>query len=307
MNPQNQPTPPVPQTAEELRQQLQRTFAEINQMNARFQQLSTELQTTREELNQTRAEAAARQLGGGGRAQAKPNKPTPFKGDPKANVESWLSQMDLYTQGEDADRAFAVAVSYLEGDAHTWFQTYKTTNEVRTWEELKEALLKRFNPLDKTLAARDKLARWRQVKDVSAFNRDFLQILLDIPDISEAEKLDRYTRGLKSHLWEPLCTKTYETLEQCMTDALKVEAAKRGNNQRINTSFRGKPAAIGPSGSNGGTSGSVPMDLSATDVIKKLTPEERERCMKEGLCLRCRAKGHMAKDCPKGKGRTSNQ
>ena len=213
----------------------------------------------------------------------------------------------MYTQGEAEDRAFAVAVSYLEGDAHTWFQTYKTANQVDTWEDLKEALLKRFNPLDKTLAARDKLARWRQVKDVASFNRDFLHILLDIPNIAEAEKLDRYTRGLKPHIWEPLCTKTYETLEQCMTDALKVEAAKRGTNQRTTGQFRGRSTPAGPSGGDGGTSGPVPMDLSATDVIKKLTPEERERCMKEGLCLRCREKGHMAKDCPKGRGRTSNQ
>ena len=36
------------------------------------------------------------------------------------------------------------------------------------------------------------------------------------------------------------------------------------------------------------------------DAIKvaKLTKEEREHCMKEGLCLRCRKKGHMARNCP---------
>ena len=36
------------------------------------------------------------------------------------------------------------------------------------------------------------------------------------------------------------------------------------------------------------------------DTIKvaKLSKEERERCMKEGLCLRCRKKGHVAQNCP---------
>ena len=35
--------------------------------------------------------------------------------------------------------------------------------------------------------------------------------------------------------------------------------------------------------------------------LQKLFPEEREKCMKEGLCLRSREKGHMAKSCPKGR------
>ena len=36
------------------------------------------------------------------------------------------------------------------------------------------------------------------------------------------------------------------------------------------------------------------------DAIKvaKLTKKKREWCMKEGLCLRCRKKGHMARNCP---------
>jgi hypothetical protein len=39
------------------------------------------------------------------------------------------------------------------------------------------------------------------------------------------------------------------------------------------------------------------MDVDAIKVAK-LTKEERDRCMREGLCLRCRKKGHMARNCP---------
>ncbi|KAI5115853.1 hypothetical protein M0805_006709 [Coniferiporia weirii] len=31
----------------------------------------------------------------------------------------------------------------------------------------------------------------------------------------------------------------------------------------------------------------------------RLTPEEREKCFKEGRCLACREKGHNSRDCPK--------
>jgi hypothetical protein len=41
------------------------------------------------------------------------------------------------------------------------------------------------------------------------------------------------------------------------------------------------------------------MELNATIAGQKLTPEEREKYMREGLCLRCREKGHMARECPK--------
>jgi hypothetical protein len=38
------------------------------------------------------------------------------------------------------------------------------------------------------------------------------------------------------------------------------------------------------------------MELGAVNV-KTLAPEERDICMIQGLCLRCRQPGHMAKDC----------
>ena len=39
------------------------------------------------------------------------------------------------------------------------------------------------------------------------------------------------------------------------------------------------------------------MDIDTKEKLKKLTPEERERCFKEGHCLLCQQKGHMASSC----------
>ena len=39
------------------------------------------------------------------------------------------------------------------------------------------------------------------------------------------------------------------------------------------------------------------MDVDTNERPRKLTPEEWDKCFKEGRCLRCRKKGHMATSC----------
>jgi hypothetical protein len=59
------------------------------------------------------------------------------------------------------------------------------------------------------------------------------------------------------------------------------------------------------------TPSSTSKDPKAMDVnkqktrIAKLTPEERDKCFKEGRCLACQEKGHNAQDCPRKMSLTS--
>ncbi len=56
------------------------------------------------------------------------------------------------------------------------------------------------------------------LNDVAAFNDDFQCIILDIPNISVDEQIDRYTRGLKRYIWKELCTNEYTNVRaQCAT------------------------------------------------------------------------------------------
>lgn len=76
--------------------------------------------------------------------------------------------------------------------------------------------------------ARDNLHAWRQIHDAETFNKTFLSVVVDIPDITAAERSDCYTRCLKRDIWEALCLKNYTKLENVMTDALRMKAAKAG-------------------------------------------------------------------------------
>jgi hypothetical protein len=200
----------------------------------------------------------------------KKNKPPTFDG--KSSPDSWIAHMTSYIHGLSDQQAFSIAITYLTTDAHDWFIANQTSataagHPMTSWVALTEALAKRFSPLNKVKLARDKLSRWRKLRDVPSYNTDFLKIILDIPHIGLDEQIDRYARGLKSYIWSELCTTDYTSLEALMRDAERVESAK-GNrfnpSQHNNGPFRPGPVA---------------MELNATVAVQKLTPEEREKCM----------------------------
>jgi hypothetical protein len=205
--------------------------------------------------------------------------------------------MDSYVQGLSDEQACAIAITYLTKDAHDWYIAFRNSNtSMQLWSILRETIAKRFNPLNKVKLARDKLSRWRQVKDVKTFNTDFLKILIDIPGISTDEQLDRYSRGLKPYVWSELCTTDYTNLEDLMRDAERVESAKAHRPQDRDRQRTGVMTS---------NTGPIPMELNAvSSTPTRLTPDERDRCIKEGLCLRCREKGHIARHCPKNSQRS---
>ena len=222
----------------------------------------------------------------------KHKRPDSYKG--KGSITSWITHMTNYIGNTPDTHALSIAVSYLEGSAHEWWIAYHQTPEgqnIATWSALQPALIRRFDTLNKAKIARDKLAKWKQMKDVSSFNDDFQKIILDIPNISVEEQIDRYTRGLKPYIWKELCTKEYYQLNDAMRDAERVESAHK----RL-----GKPPRNEPRTPRN-TQVPTPMDI-GTVTLKKLTPAERKQCIKEGRCFRCREKGHMSSKCPKGQG-----
>ncbi len=95
------------------------------------------------------------------------------------------------------------------------------------WPRLHEALIGRFEGLNKIKIARDKLARWKQIKDFSAFNEDFQKILLDIPTIIVEKQLDFYARRLQTYIWKELRTTEYTFLGELMREDERVEMAHR--------------------------------------------------------------------------------
>ena len=284
-----------PLTLETLANAVTDLQGQLANAHAQIAAQRNNLNETQQRLSMTAQELASHNSNSNPSAVSiipKVNKPQLYRG--KGSIVSWTTHMSNYLQNVDESQALTIAVSYLAEGAHEWWIVFKETEEGRNiqgWSSLKNALVGRFDTLNKEKVARDKLAKWKQLKDVASFNDDFQKILLDIPNISSEEQIDRYTRGLKPYIWRELCTKEYTRLSDAMKDAERIESA----HSRVNTSNKSYTKK-----SIGNDPKPVPMEIGNIE-LKKLSQEERQRCMREGLCLRCRQKGHMAKNCPKGR------
>ena len=83
--------------------------------------------------------------------------------------------MDSFLGDAPGQNFLNVARSYLDVHAHEWWIFYRQTKEgsaITTWFQLKDALTRRFQTLNKEKITRDKLKKWRQMKDVPCFNSD---------------------------------------------------------------------------------------------------------------------------------------
>ena len=109
-------------------------------------------------------------------------------------------------------------------------------------------------------------------------------------------------------LHEDLNSEVMREHRRTLSDAIRAARVARMNLQLLNTS-RGsnRMAARTARVSTGGTMAGTPTESNeiqskfrpATRTMrKKLTDSERAQLMKEGRCFKCRASGHLVKNCP---------
>lgn len=73
------------------------------------------------------------------------------------------------------------ALRYLSGNVREWWMVYSESvegQEIYTQREVNTALLSRVEAIKKERIVLDELARWKQVKDFSAFNNDLTKYYL---------------------------------------------------------------------------------------------------------------------------------
>lgn len=266
------------------------------------------------------------------RGVVKASKPKTYNGLRGSDPEVWLFQFNQYAdinQVLEQNKA-KLAATYLEGNAATWWrnlvmQTGDRTGSTITWQEFQLQLISMFKPVNSVKIARDRLAVLNQTNSVAKYNFDFTQLCLEIKDISESEKLDKYVRGLKDKIRVEVELAEPTTLAQAMSKAQRIDNITYQSRIAQNNAFGNRSynrdsnamdlSSIDDSGNNGtlsavrnntsngtsngskpnyGKTGSKPFTPS-----QKLSQEEFTYCQRNKLCLRCKEPGHVARYCTK--------
>src|SRR3954454_15841303 len=225
----------------------------------------------------------------------------------KGSVDLWIFQMQQYllaTGIKNDEQAVYLATNLLRGDAATWWRhRFKKitddVDELPNWKQFERLLSKKFKPVNATKVARDILARLCQTSSVKAYNAAFTSTILEIPNISEEEMVDRYVRGLKEKVCVEVELREPTDLEEAMRIADRFDTIAFAYTPR--TSFYPTKQQE-PRQSLGKHEhlGLAPMELdNITPRFKKLTDEEREKLRCAGACFACRQPGHMSLQCPR--------
>lgn len=202
----------------------------------------------------------------GVRRPDRPRLPAPKKFDGRSTtLDAWetecTQQFEWYDMADDVERV-KFAVAFTEGAAYDWWQHMPPSDRhaIQTYAQLVVALRKRFQPVTTADSARAAITVLTQGKStVHAYTMAFRRLLTPLDDMSEADRLFHFLRGLKPSIAVTVRTHGVDTLDNAISMAARVGS-------------QGEFAAIA-SGGVAAANSSAPMDLDALLAVEGLEQE----------------------------------
>lgn len=247
-------------------------------------------------------------------------RPPPFSGENRKNDLKWDEfsyRANSYFEAlglNELSRMTAMA-QLLTGDANLFWRTH-IEGKGFTYAAATDALCKKFTDHLEVEKARAKLRAIKYKGSVSALVTLIDRLCLHIPNISESERIDRFTAALPSEIRVPLAVQTPGTVSyaELCDKAERIDHAIKGAKESQPSTSRGgsstpmevnalSPSKFVPKGKPKGKPAQEPKPQAPkadgqAAKLPKLTPEEKERLKEQGLCFRCRVGKHTALECP---------
>ncbi|THG99328.1 hypothetical protein EW145_g7288 [Phellinidium pouzarii] len=257
--------------------------------------------------------------------EARLSKPNNFDGDKSCACRfpsSCQAYLSLNERIYNTDKSKIIFVlSFMQEKAAGDWATNRTTVALApnpttntptgfgTWVDFLNDFRNTFITTDDSADARCKLLNIKQTGTADNYNTQF-RSLVTRSNISDKNALsEMYQQGLTHGLIQRIYArdKLPDTMEEWYQAASRADNLYRrlqALNATSTTTTSSTPRSTRFKNLFSTTTSSSPTPTNSPNRPKKLTPEEREKCIKEGRCLACREVGHNARDCTKYKART---
>ena len=262
-------------------------------------------------------------------SRLKPKTPDTYNGS--YDPQTWLFQLRVYFRASnmvDEQQMVNYGISLLRGNAALYWRQLEelgVADTITSLTDFGEAITSQFQPINPQQVARDELASLTQRNmTIQEYRAAMTRICLQLPQVSDEEKKDRFIRGLRNpRIREEVFIRDPPTFDGAAQMAERLEASLRRtqNNFRQPVNYQNKgsnpwrnhQSYASRSTYNGyysqPTNRPVPMEIGNVSYQRRnydyrprrLTDRDRDDAYREGKCFYCREKGHIAKDCPKKK------
>jgi hypothetical protein len=303
----SQPSAPPPS----LEDQLAAANAQINQLNHQIQQAQVNAATM-----------TTTPTFSGRTKEPKLKDPEVFKGNRATTMEFLLKCAAIFhTQPHtfhSDDLKIAYVTNLLAGEAYEWIKPILLMDvELRpswfgTWDSFRTQFAKDFGDSDIKETSRQKLKKLTQTSSAITYATEFRKHSLYLKWGDEAFR-QAYFDGLKYDVQDKLLSpQEFPDLNSLIDASIRWDnllfQRRRGQPSNKGSSHAtvtprksgfGSPSTYTPRTPvvNSSTPGPVPMDIDSFAPKGPLTPAERERRVKNNLCLYCGKPGHRASDC----------
>ena len=240
-------------------------------------------------------------------------------------LENWIFSVDRYFSLIiiPTENQVLFMSTLLEGEALLWFrsnykeETYKTV----TWKDVKEQLKVYFAPPNQDRRLADKWASLRQTNDVFSYVSELEALAMQLPEMTDRQKLDKFIRGLKSktrievELRDPQTCKdayrladrfdrivygSYDTFLPSSQQQSQYTQPKNNVIEWDPTDTRGEPMLVDSASVKRRTLFKPRMAFNVVrpQLPNRLSDKEREELRQRNACFNCRKPGHIARECP---------
>lgn len=222
-------------------------------------------------------------------------------------LNAWIEAMEMRLDALKVPEKEMIrfAAFHLTGAAMSWFSAIRDTiTDTHTWFHFLVMLRNTFMPPNYINMLATKMEQLKQTTSVLEYALEFEEIRRQLPKnyMSEGQAVYKFTHGLKPLIQRSLALKWPETLTEAIQSADRVDQSiiegqnflrfvTNRNVPRSQRTERNMQHMFTPQLDAEG-------DVIMANTLQKLSPADREKLRKAGICFRCRKGKHYARDCP---------